>query len=428
MVGGEDDDGVVDDALRQLVELFEDVTDLLIDDLSDLGVAVETALPVVEGSDAGADAEVSLAVWSDAEAGLKRVRSDASPDGRLKLLDEGVGGGFVECRVVVGVLPVGRKELVAEGGRGFELIDVPVDDRRSVGIVDDLRELSACGFVLVVVREEVGVGEEFSAGREELAVVRVDVADGQKPWGIVGLDVLQVVDGLVGGVGVVVELGGIVEVAVGALQVVSGGVGGTVPVESVGGSVAGAIGDGDMPLAEVGGFIAGCLKKLAVGRECRIQHRQVGIVENSGDEPALMGVEAGDDGAAGRCAGAGRGVVVGELYAALPDVFVQVRHEALEVFFGAVDAYREDGGPAQFVDKDEENVWFRSWFGDGFRETKAGGDTGACDGGGGFQKVSALHMYFLQWMKFVAAESELRRGPKPGWQPTQEITESLHNG
>jgi len=28
------------------------------------------------------------------------------------------------------------------------------------------------------------------------------------------------------------------------------------------------------------------------------------------------------------------------------------------------------------------------------RETKAIGDTGACDGGGGFQKVSAFHMYF----------------------------------
>jgi hypothetical protein len=136
----------------------------------------------------------------------------------------------------------------------------------------------------------------------------------------------------------------------------------------------------------------------------------------------LMGIEAGDDRAASRRAGTGRGVVVGELYAALPNVLVEVRHEALEVCFGAVNAYWEDGGPAQFVDKDEENVRFRSWFGDVFRETKAGGDTCACDGGGGFQEVSALHMYFLQWMKFVAAESEFRRGPKPEWQPTQEIT------
>jgi hypothetical protein len=92
-------------------------------------------------------------------------------------------------------------------GRGFELVGVPIDDRRSVGIVDDLREPGAWGFVLVVVREEVGVGEESGAGREELAVARVDVADGQKPWGIVGLDVLQVGGGLVGGVGIVVELG-----------------------------------------------------------------------------------------------------------------------------------------------------------------------------------------------------------------------------
>ncbi|WP_433985182.1 hypothetical protein RBB78_16750 [Tunturiibacter empetritectus] len=93
-------------------------------------------------------------------------------------------------------------------------------------------------------------------------------------------------------------------------------------------------------------------------------------------------------------------MVVGELYAALPDVLVEVRHEALEVFFGAVDANGEDGGPTQLVDKDEDNVRFRSRFGDVLRETKTTGDTGACDGSGGFQEVSALHMYFLQWMKF----------------------------
>ncbi len=96
VVGGEDDNGVVDDALRQLVELIEDITDLLIDDLSDLRVAVQAALPVVEGSDADAEAEVSVAVGTDAEAKLKRIGADASPDGRLKLLDEGVGGWFVE--------------------------------------------------------------------------------------------------------------------------------------------------------------------------------------------------------------------------------------------------------------------------------------------------------------------------------------------
>jgi hypothetical protein len=37
-------------------------------------------------------------------------------------------------------------------------------------------------------------------------------------------------------------------------------------------------------------------------------------------------------------------------------------------------------------------------------------------------------MYFLQWMKFVAAESEFRRGPKADWQPTREMAERLHNG
>jgi hypothetical protein len=106
-------------------------------------------------------------------------------------------------------------------------------------------------------------------------------------------------------------------------------------------------------------------------------------------------------------------VVVGELYPALPDVFVEVRHEALEVFLGAVDAYGKDGGPTQLVDKDEDNVRFSSWFSDVLRETKAIGDTGAGDSGGGFQEVSALHMYFLQWMKFVAADSESGKGPEP---------------
>jgi len=48
VVGGEDDDGVVDDALRQLVELIEEVADLFIDDLGDLDIAVQAALPVGE--------------------------------------------------------------------------------------------------------------------------------------------------------------------------------------------------------------------------------------------------------------------------------------------------------------------------------------------------------------------------------------------
>ena len=239
-----------------------------------------------------------------------------------------------------------------------------------VGIVQDLLKLGV-RVVLIVVREEVGVGEELGAGGEELAVVRVDVADGQAPWAIGGLDVLQVGEGLVGGVGVVVELGITVEVAVGALEVVPGGIGGAVPVESVRSGVAGAVGDGDVPLADVRGGVAGCLKQLAVGRICRIEDRHVGTGGYSGHEPALMCVETGDDGAASRCAGAGRSVVVREFYAALPDVFVEVRHEAPEVFFGAVDADGKDGGPTQLVDEDEEDVRFRSRFGDVFSETKA---------------------------------------------------------
>jgi hypothetical protein len=77
VVRGEDDDGVVDDALRQLVELIEDGTDLLIDDLGDLGVAVEPALPVVERRVANTEAEIPVAVGSDAEAELKRVSGNA---------------------------------------------------------------------------------------------------------------------------------------------------------------------------------------------------------------------------------------------------------------------------------------------------------------------------------------------------------------
>jgi hypothetical protein len=37
-------------------------------------------------------------------------------------------------------------------------------------------------------------------------------------------------------------------------------------------------------------------------------------------------------------------------------------------------------------------------------------------------------MYFLQWMKLVAAEREFRRVPKPEWRPRREIAEGLHNG
>ena len=81
VVGGEDDDGIVDDALRQLVELIEDLAYLLIDELSNLGVAVEPALPVVEGRVADAEGEVTVAIRIDLEAELKQVRSNASPNG-----------------------------------------------------------------------------------------------------------------------------------------------------------------------------------------------------------------------------------------------------------------------------------------------------------------------------------------------------------
>jgi hypothetical protein len=149
-----------------------------------------------------------------------------------------------------------------------------------------------------------------------------------------------------------------------------------------------------MPLAKVWRGIARRPKKLAVSGKSRIEDRNVGISGDGGIKPALVGVEAAQNGAASRCAGAGRGVVVGELYAALPDVFEEVGHKAPEVVFGIVDADGEDGWPSQLVDEDEEDVGLGSWFGDVFRETKASGDTCACDGGGGFQEVSAFHCLF----------------------------------
>ena len=68
VVGCKYDDGVVYDALRQLVELIDDGTDLLIEDLGDLGVAVESALPVEERRFTDADAETSVAIGLDTEA------------------------------------------------------------------------------------------------------------------------------------------------------------------------------------------------------------------------------------------------------------------------------------------------------------------------------------------------------------------------
>src|SRR5277367_182228 len=113
-----------------------------------------------------------------------------------------MGSGFAGCSIVTGVLPVGRKDGIAERRWRFELIGVPVHGRRTFRIVLVLIERGVW-VVLVVVREKVGVGEELGAGGEELAVVRVDITDGQKPWGIVGLAGLQVGDGLASGVGVV---------------------------------------------------------------------------------------------------------------------------------------------------------------------------------------------------------------------------------
>jgi len=314
-----------------------------------------------------------------------------------------MGSGFAGCSIVAGVLPVCRKDGTAEGRGRFEHIDVPIHGRRTLGVVLVLVEFGVW-VVLVVVREEVGVGEELGAGGKELAVVRVDIAYGQEPWGIVGLAGFQVVDGLASGVGVVVIRGwerwvlagrGWSLVSVGSLQVVPGRVGWAVPGESVGDEgVSGAAGDGDVPLAEVWSFVAGGPKELAEGRISRIENRNIGIRGDGADEPALMRVEAGDDGAASWRAGAGCGVVVGELYATFPDIFVEVGHEGFEVLFCVVDADGEDGRPTQFVDKDEDDVWFRSWFGDVLRETKASGDACACDSGGGFQEISAFHFLF----------------------------------
>ena len=174
----------------------------------------------------------------------------------------------------------------------------------------------------------------------------------------------------------------------------------------------GPLGHGDVPLADVRRGVAGCLKQLAVSGICRIEDRHVGIGGYGGHEPALMGVEAGDDGAASRCAGAGRGVVVGEFYAALPDVFVEVGHEALEVLFRAVDADGKDGGPTQLVDEDEEDVGLRARFSCVFSETKAACHTSASDSGAGFQEVSALHLCILQWMKMRCCWEGDPRGPR----------------
>ena len=108
-----------------------------------------------------------------------------------------------------------------------------------------------------------------------------------------------------------------------------------------------------------------------------------------------MRVEAGEDGTASGSASAGSSVVVGKLYATLPDIFVEVGHEGFEVLFCVVDADGEDGRPTQFVDEDEDDVGFRSWFGDVLRETKATCDGGARGGDSGFfQEVSAFHCLF----------------------------------
>ena len=128
-----------------------------------------------------------------------------------------------------------------------------------------------------------------------------------------------------------------VEVAVGALEVIPGGIGEGCSSRIRTEGVAGAAGDGDVPLAHVRRGVPRCLKQLAVGGICRIEDRHIGTGGYGGDEPALMRVEAGDHGAARRCAGAGRRVVIGELYAALPDLLVEVRHEAPEVLFRGVD-------------------------------------------------------------------------------------------
>src|SRR5262249_49771841 len=143
----------------------------------------------------------SVGVRNDLESRLRLVSCNTSPDGFLKKLNVVMGGRFSGGGIVVGVLPVGRKVGVAEGGRGFGRVGVPVVGGRTGLIVLDLVE-PGIWVVLVVLREEVGEGEELGAGGKVLAVVRVDVADGQAPWGIGRLDGLQIRDGLICGVGV----------------------------------------------------------------------------------------------------------------------------------------------------------------------------------------------------------------------------------
>src|ERR1700733_11348772 len=117
-----------------------------------------------------------------------------------------MGRGFAGCSIVTGVLPVGGEKGLADGWWRFEPVGVSGHDLGSVFIVLVLFERGVW-VVLVVVLEEVGVGEELGAGGKEFAIVRVDVAYGQEPWGIVGLAGFQIVDGLASGVGVVVIRG-----------------------------------------------------------------------------------------------------------------------------------------------------------------------------------------------------------------------------
>ncbi len=105
--------------------MIENKTNLVIENLGDLGITVESALPVVERSSADAVTGIVVAVGHDPEAELKGIVRRASPDQLLKVTNEGLGGGFLLGLPDCGRLPVGREEGESIRGWRFQLVLCP---------------------------------------------------------------------------------------------------------------------------------------------------------------------------------------------------------------------------------------------------------------------------------------------------------------
>src|SRR5262249_13339320 len=144
--------------------------------------------------------------------------------------------------------------------------------RRARSEVDKLRQVVRVVRARVVL---VGGGLKLGAGEKEFLVMRIDEADGQAPWRLARLALLQVVNRLAGNLAIAEISGLLGEIADSALQIVADRIGFGHPLETIRIEqfVRSSMRDREVPFADIRGLITGLLQQPAISRVVPFEHR-----------------------------------------------------------------------------------------------------------------------------------------------------------